>query len=83
MLHYDGDDGGVVLKKGMAFTIEPMLNTGDYRIRTMKDGWTVKTKDRGLSAQYEHTLVVTGDGCEILTLRAVAEGALPRILTAQ
>ena len=83
VLHYDGDDGGVVLKKGMAFTIEPMLNTGDYRIRTMKDGWTVKTKDRGLSAQYEHTLVVTDDGCEIMTLRKDEEGALSRILVAQ
>ncbi|MGJ7251699.1 type I methionyl aminopeptidase [Morganella morganii] len=83
VLHYDGDDGGVVLKKGMAFTIEPMLNTGDYRIRTMKDGWTVKTKDRGLSAQYEHTLVVTDDGCEIMTLRKDEEGTLSRILVAQ
>lgn len=56
VLHYDADDGGVVLQKGMAFTIEPMVNTGDYRIRTMKDGWTVKTKDRGWSAQYESIL---------------------------
>ncbi|MWT69009.1 type I methionyl aminopeptidase, partial [Escherichia coli] len=57
VLHYDADDGGVVLQKGMTFTIEPMVNAGDYRIRTMKDGWTVKTKDRSLSAQYEHTIV--------------------------
>jgi len=47
-----------------------MVNAGDYRIRTMKDGWTVKTKDRSLSAQYEHTIVVTDNGCEILTLRS-------------
>ena len=53
----------------MPFTVEPMVNAGDYRIRTMKDGWTVKTKDRSLSAQYEHTIVVTENGCEILTLR--------------
>ncbi len=70
VLHYDADDGGVVLQAGMTFTIEPMVNAGDYRIRTMKDGWTVKTKDRSLSAQYEHTIVVTDNGCEILTLRS-------------
>ncbi|AFP85074.1 type I methionyl aminopeptidase [secondary endosymbiont of Ctenarytaina eucalypti] len=69
VLHYAGDDNGVVLQPGMAFTIEPMVNAGDHRIRTMKDGWTVKTKDRSLSAQYEHTVVVTEDGCEIMTLR--------------
>ncbi len=69
VLHYDADDGGVVLQQGMTLTIEPMVNAGDYRIRTMKDGWTVKTKDRSLSAQYEHTIVVTENGCEILTLR--------------
>lgn len=67
VLHYDADDGGVVLQRGMAFTIEPMVNAGDYHIRVMKDGWTVKTKDRSLSAQYEHTIVVTKDGCEIMT----------------
>ena len=79
VLHYDADDGGVVLQPGMTFTIEPMINAGDFRIRTMKDGWTVKTKDRSLSAQYEHTLVVTEDGCEILTLRK--EETIPRIIS--
>ncbi|MBI6207470.1 M24 family metallopeptidase [Proteus mirabilis] len=74
------DDGGVVLQKGMAFTIEPMVNTGDYRIRTMKDGWTVKTKDRGWSAQYEHTLVVTDNGCEIMTLRKEEEPFISAVL---
>ncbi|WP_074012182.1 type I methionyl aminopeptidase [Candidatus Sodalis sp. SoCistrobi] len=78
VLHYDADDGGVVLQPGMAFTIEPMVNAGDYRIRTMKDGWTVKTKDRSLSAQYEHTIVVTEDGCEIMTLRA--DDSLPTVI---
>jgi methionyl aminopeptidase len=66
-------------KKGMTFTIEPMVNSGDYRIRTMKDGWTVKTKDRSLSAQYEHTIVVTDNGCEIMTLRK--DDTIPAILT--
>ena len=79
VLHYDADDGGVVLQAGMAFTIEPMVNAGDYRIRTMKDGWTVKTKDRSLSAQYEHTIVVTENGCEILTLRK--DDTIPAIIT--
>ncbi len=79
VLHYDADDGGVVLQTGMAFTIEPMVNAGDYRIRTMKDGWTVKTKDRSLSAQYEHTIVVTDNGCEIMTLRR--DDTIPNIIT--
>lgn len=69
VLHYNADDGGVVLQPGMTFTIEPMINSGDWRTRIMKDGWTVKTRDHGLSAQYEHTLLVTETGCEILTLR--------------
>jgi methionyl aminopeptidase len=80
VLHYDADDGGVVLQAGMAFTIEPRVNAGDYRIRSMKDGWTVKTKDRSLSAQYEHTIVVTETGCEIMTLRK--DDTIPAILTA-
>lgn len=78
VLHYDADDGGVILQPGMTFTIEPMVNAGDYRTRIMKDGWTVKTKDRSLSAQYEHTIVVTQTGCEILTLRK--DEALPAVL---
>jgi methionyl aminopeptidase len=56
-----------------------LLNAGDYRIRSMKDGWTVKTKDRSLSAQYEHTLVVTDNGCEIMTLRK--DETIPNVLT--
>jgi methionyl aminopeptidase len=55
-----------------------MVNVGGFRIRTMKDGWTVKTQDRSLSAQYEHTLVVTDTGCEIMTLRK--DETLPNIL---
>ncbi len=80
VLHYDADDSGVVLQVGMTFTIEPMVNSGDYRIRQMNDGWTVKTKDRSLSAQYEHTIVVTETGCEILTLRK--DDTIERVLTA-
>ncbi|AIN47446.1 type I methionyl aminopeptidase [Candidatus Palibaumannia cicadellinicola] len=78
VLHYDADDCGVILQSGMAFTIEPMVNAGNYRIRTMKDGWTVKTQDNSLSAQYEHTVVVIKDGCEIMTLRA--DDSLPRVI---
>ena len=54
----------------MAFTIEPMLNAGKRDVKLDKDGWTVRTKDRGLSAQWEHTILVTADGHEILTLGA-------------
>ncbi|CAL4321064.1 Methionine aminopeptidase [Buchnera aphidicola (Eriosoma grossulariae)] len=67
ILHYEGDDQGIVLKKNMIFTIEPMVNTGSREIKLMKDQWTVKTKDRSLSAQYEHTILVTENGCEVLT----------------
>ncbi|ACQ66924.1 type I methionyl aminopeptidase [Candidatus Williamhamiltonella defendens] len=69
VLHYDDEDHGLILKAGMTFTIEPMVNAGKAHIRVMKDKWTVKTKDRSLSAQYEHTVAVTHDGCEILTWR--------------
>lgn len=78
VLHYDADDGGVILREGMTFTIEPMINAGKRQVRLMGDGWTVKTKDRSLSAQYEHTILVTADGCEILTLRS--DESLPREL---
>jgi len=78
VLHYDAEDGGVILRSGMAFTIEPMINAGDHSIYTMKDGWTVKTKDSSLSAQYEHTVVVTYDGCEIMTLRQ--DDTIPKII---
>lgn len=69
VLHYEADDGGVILRPGMTFTIEPMVNVGTCQVRCMRDGWTVKTRDRSLSAQYEHTLGVTETGCEIFTLR--------------
>ncbi|WWO99912.1 MAG: type I methionyl aminopeptidase [Candidatus Dasytiphilus stammeri] len=69
VLHYDAFDNGIIFQPGMIFTIEPMVNAGSYKVRNMKDGWTVKTKDHSLSAQYEHTVLVTENGCEILTLR--------------
>ncbi|CAL4042780.1 type I methionyl aminopeptidase [Buchnera aphidicola] len=69
ILHCDNQDQGIILKPGMTFTIEPMINAGSNQVRCMKDGWTVKTKDRSLSAQYEHTILVTKNGCEILTLQ--------------
>jgi methionyl aminopeptidase len=67
VLHYGSPGAGVVLQEGMTFTIEPMINEGGRHTRLMPDGWTVVTKDRSLSAQWEHTVVVTADGVEILT----------------
>ncbi|MEE9446547.1 MAG: type I methionyl aminopeptidase [Arenicellales bacterium] len=67
VLHYGKPGTGMVLKEGMTFTIEPMINAGKRDSRLMKDGWTVVTHDRSLSAQWEHTLVVTATGSEILT----------------
>lgn len=70
VLHYDANDKGVTLQPGMTLTIEPMINAGNQHIYTMNDGWTVKTKDKNLSAQYEHTILITENGCDILTLRS-------------
>lgn len=67
VLHYKNTENNTILEKGMIFTIEPMINSGSPQVRCMKDGWTVKTKDRSLSAQYEHTVLVTEYGCDILT----------------
>jgi methionyl aminopeptidase len=67
VLHYGQPGTGVVLEKGMTFTIEPMVNEGARHTRLMPDGWTVVTKDRSLSAQWEHMLAVTETGVEILT----------------
>ncbi|MGJ3352132.1 type I methionyl aminopeptidase [Providencia sp. Je.9.19] len=69
VLHYGIRGKGVVLKEGMTFTIEPMINQGAMKIKTKKDGWTVVTRDKKLSAQSEHTILVTKDGYEVLTLR--------------
>jgi methionyl aminopeptidase len=67
VLHYGRPGEGLVLKPGMTFTIEPMINEGTRHTRLLPDGWTVVTKDRKLSAQWEHTVVVTDTGVEILT----------------
>ena len=82
VLHYYADDGRVILQKGMVFTIEPMINAGKKEIRLMGDGWTVKTKDRSHSAQYEHQIVVTDTGCEVMTIRPEEEqeGRIQRIM---
>lgn len=69
VLHYGREGTGIELKEGMTFTIEPMINVGKRHSRLLKDNWTVVTKDKSLSAQWEHTLLVTSDGVEILTLR--------------
>ena len=69
VLHYGKPGKGLQLKEGMCFTIEPMINQGTKYCKTLRDGWTVETKDGRNSAQWEHTIVVTSDGSEILTLR--------------
>ena len=68
VLHYGEKDTGEELKAGMIFTVEPMINFGKYETKTLKDGWTAVTKDKSLSAQFEHTVGVTKDGYEIFTL---------------
>ncbi len=69
VLHYGRAGTGPMLKAGMTFTIEPMINAGSRHIRILPDQWTVVTKDHKLSAQWEHTILVTATGAEILTLR--------------
>lgn len=69
ILHYGKAGTGLELKEGMTFTIEPMINLGKKETRLLGDGWTAITKDRKLTAQWEHTLVVTADGYEVFTLR--------------
>ena len=68
VLHYGEKGTGEKIKSGMIFTIEPMINLGNYETKTLKDGWTAVTKDKSLSAQFEHTIGVTKDGCEVFTL---------------
>ena len=76
VLHYGSRGAGIKLQEGMIFTIEPMVNAGKRDIKMLSDGWTVVTKDRSLSAQWEHTVLVTGTGFEVLT---VSDGTpLPR-----
>ncbi|TFG85893.1 MAG: type I methionyl aminopeptidase, partial [Chromatiales bacterium] len=61
---------GLELREGLTFTIEPMVNVGKRHVRLLPDGWTVVTRDHSLSAQWEHTVLITRDGCEVLTLGA-------------
>ncbi len=68
VLHYGKKGTGEKIKTGMIFTIEPMINLGNYETKTLNDGWTAVTKDKSLSAQFEHTIGVTKDGCEVFTL---------------
>ena len=68
ILHYGNKNSGMELRPGMTFTIEPMINAGKYNVKMLNDGWTAVTKDKSLSAQFEHTVGVTKEGCEIFTL---------------
>ena len=68
ILHYGNKNTGMELKPGMTFTIEPMINAGKFDVKMLNDGWTAVTKDKSLSAQFEHTIGVTKEGCEIFTL---------------
>ncbi|MBI2780062.1 MAG: type I methionyl aminopeptidase [Gammaproteobacteria bacterium] len=69
VLHYGTPGTGLALEPGMTFTIEPMINAGKRHVKLLPDGWTVVTKDRSLSAQWEHTVLVTDSGVEVLTKR--------------
>ncbi len=69
VLHYGLPGTGIEIRKGMTFTIEPMINAGKKKVKLMPDGWTVVTKDRSLSAQWEHTILVTENGFDVLTKR--------------
>ena len=69
MLHFGSANSGMQLQAGMTFTIEPMINQGSHKTKLKKDGWTVVTRDKKLSAQWEHTILLTQNGYEVLTLR--------------
>jgi len=73
VLHYGNPNTGMELQAGMTFTIEPMVNAGKRNIRLLPDGWTVVTKDHSLSAQWEHTILVTDTGYDVLTKRCDEE----------
>jgi methionyl aminopeptidase len=75
VLHYGEPGTGTLLREGMTFTIEPMINAGKRHVQLLKDGWTVVTKDHSLSAQWEHTILVTANGYEVLTLGAADRAA--------
>ena len=69
ILHYGEAGTGLALEEGMTFTIEPMINAGKRHVKLLPDNWTVVTRDRGLSAQWEHTILVSAEGHEVLTRR--------------
>ena len=77
ILHYGRAREGIELKPGMFFTIEPMINLGRPQVKILSDGWTAVTRDRSLSAQFEHTVGVTEEGCEIFTLSPAGAHAPP------
>jgi len=79
VMNFGRPDAGVRLREGMVFTIEPMINQGTRKVTTQDDGWTVVTNDRKLSAQFEHTVAVTGNGVEVLTLRRDEMPMLARV----
>ena len=79
VLHYGQPGQGLVLKKGMVFTIEPMVNAGKARVKELKDGWTVVTTDQSLSAQWEHMVAVTDTGLEVLSPWPEGTGSYPEI----
>ncbi len=68
ILHYGEPNTGIVIEKGMFFTVEPMINSGNHDVKILSDGWTAVTKDKSFSAQFEHSIGVTEKGCEIFTL---------------
>jgi methionyl aminopeptidase len=75
--HFGPPGVGPRLRAGMVFTIEPMINQGEAAVRFLDDGWTVVTADRRLSAQFEHTVLVTREGCEVLTAPPLGGGHTP------
>jgi methionyl aminopeptidase len=79
VLHYGQPATGTLLREGMTFTIEPMINAGKRHVQLLKDGWTVVTKDHSLSAQWEHTVLCTADGFEVLTLGAAERDAAAKV----
>src|SRR3954465_1348785 len=79
IVHYGRPGQGVVLKPGMFFTVEPMINLGGYAVKVLNDGWTAVTRDRSLSAQFEHSIGVTQDGFEIFTLSPKGWHAAPYV----
>ena len=79
VLHYGQPGQGLELKKGMVFTIEPMVNAGKAQVKELKDGWTVVTTDKSLSAQWEHMVAVTDTGFEVLSPWPEGTGSYPEI----